>query len=90
MDGSSKADALIEIGKPIAVDLADGSNVRGYVHAYDKASTLVCLEVIPSTDVILLSMLNVKSITPLNNVKASRNWLSNRALFHLLSIPYLF
>lgn len=79
--GNIRPDAAIEVGKPIAVDLMDGTSVRGFVHAHDKAATLVCLELIPSAELALISTLNVKSVLPLKDITSARIWPSNRAFF---------
>lgn len=77
--GNVRPDAAIEIGKPIVVDLMDGTSMRGFVHAHDKAATLVCLELIPSAELALISTLNVKSVSPLNDISSTRIWPLNRA-----------
>lgn len=81
----TKPDALVfDIGKPIAVNLSDGSCLRAFVHAHDKASTLVCLELLSSAQVVVISALQVKSVTPLSDVADSRVWPSNRMFNSIL------
>lgn len=41
----------------------DGSEIQGFIHAYDRASTLVCVEVIPSSETVLVCADNIKSAT---------------------------
>lgn len=69
-----------ELGKPVSVELKDGTSVRGFVHAEDKAAGLVCLELIPSSDVTLLSTCNVKSVVTVSDLSESRKWPANRSL----------
>lgn len=71
-----------DIGKPVVVDMMDGSSFRAFVHAYDKTSTIVCLELISSAEVALISTSNVKSVAALPAVDYTRKWPSNRSFCH--------
>lgn len=80
MDGNTIARDAVKryIGKPIVLHLTDGCSFRAFLHALDAASTIVCLELIPSAEVVLISATNIKSLAPLTSAKHSRSWPSNR------------
>lgn len=67
-----------EVGKPISVELIDGTVLRGFVHAEDKSAGLVSLELIPSADLTLIPTKNVKNVSAIANPVAKRKWPSNR------------
>jgi len=70
-----------EVGKPVAMEMRDGSTLRGFIHAADMGASLVCLEVIPSSQVALISTANVKAVSILEDVTEERKWPSNREFF---------
>lgn len=86
VDGHPESNMAFELGKPVSVALSDGTSLRGFVHAEDKGAGLVCLELIPSSDVTLLSTCNVKSVAPISDLSENRKWPSNRELLRLISL----
>ncbi|PXF40764.1 Protein LSM12-like [Gracilariopsis chorda] len=80
MDARPQPGMKFEVGKPIAIQLNDGSFLRGFVHAEDKGAALLCLELIPSAKVALVSIVNIKSASPLTQIADTRKWPSN---FHI-------
>lgn len=86
--GSSPT-SKFDIGQPIVIDLTDGSSFRAFVHAYDKSSTMLCLELIPSAEVAFMSTSNVKSVAALPAADHSRKWPSIRSFYHSSLIQYM-
>lgn len=87
MDGHPESNMAFEHGKPVSVELTDGTSLRGFVHAEDKAAGLVCLELIPSSDVTLLSTCNVKSVATISDLSESRKWPANRSFSRFVFLP---
>lgn len=81
MDARPQPGMKFEVGKPIAIQLNDGSFLRGFVHAEDKGAALLCLELIPSAQVALVSTVNIKSVSPLTLTADTRKWPSNCAYY---------
>ncbi|CAN8068255.1 unnamed protein product [Agarophyton chilense] len=77
MDARPQPGMKLEVGAPIAVHLTDGALLRGFVHAEDRAAGLLCLELIPSAQVALVALANVKSTAPFEHPVDSRKWPSN-------------
>lgn len=71
--------ALPPPGAAVALTLADGSSVRGFVHAVDKASGLVCVEEIPGGAVVLVPTVSITNSAPLDNVPP-RRWPNQPAI----------
>lgn len=78
----------LEVGKPVVIELTDGSSFRAFVHAYDKLSTIACLELIPNAEAALISTSNVKSVSPLPATDYPRSWPSSRS-FHQTTFSVL-
>lgn len=62
------------IGKAISVELIDGRKLRGFVHAEDKGTGLICLELIPTAQVAVLPCANVRSVCEIRECDARRQW----------------
>lgn len=78
MDARPKSDMKFEVGKPISVELTDGRSMQGFVHAEDKGAGLLCLELIPSSEIALVSTVNIKNASASNDITEPRKWPSNR------------
>lgn len=85
MDARPQSGMKFEVGKPISIRLADSRSLRGFVHAEDKAAAIVCLELIPSAEIAIVSTVNIKSFEYLTDCNDSRKWPATREFTNLSS-----
>lgn len=81
MAGSPESAMAFEVGKQVCVELVDGTVLRGFVHAEDRAARLVCLELVPTAQVAIIAIKSVKTVSRLADPGAKRKWPAKRA-FH--------
>lgn len=54
----------LPVGQCVTLDLANGTSMRGFVHAADRAANLACVELAPSAEFALVALSNVTRFTP--------------------------
>lgn len=76
-------DGAVQLGKLYTIDQNDGTSFNGFVHTYDKLSNLICIELVPTAQIVLLSLHNIKSISPPSTTTSSSSSPTARKWTHV-------